>query len=35
MENMKLNNEYMIPEIGYGTWQSPDSEVTVNIFVQY
>ena len=30
MENMKLNNGYMIPEIGYGTWQSPDSEVTVN-----
>lgn len=29
MENMKLNNGYMIPEIGYGTWQSPDSEVTV------
>lgn len=30
MENMKLNNGYMIPKIGYGTWQSPDSEVTVN-----
>lgn len=30
MENMKLNNGYMIPEIGYGTWQSPDSEVTIN-----
>lgn len=30
MENMKLNNGYMIPEIGYGTWQSPDNEVTVN-----
>lgn len=30
MENMKLNNGYMIPEIGYGTWQSSDSEVTVN-----
>ncbi len=30
MNNMKLSNGYTIPSIGYGTWQSPDSEITVN-----
>ena len=29
METMKLSNGVMIPNIGYGTWQSPDSEITV------
>lgn len=30
METMMLNNGVSIPVIGYGTWQSPDSDVTVN-----
>ena len=30
MNTMKLNNGVEIPAIGYGTWQSPDSDVTVN-----
>lgn len=30
METMRLYNGIEIPAIGYGTWQSPDSEVTVN-----
>ena len=29
MRTMKLNNGVTIPSIGYGTWQSPDSEITV------
>ena len=29
MEMMKLSNGVMIPNVGYGTWQSPDSEITV------
>ncbi len=29
MQTMKLNNGQEIPAIGYGTWQSPDSEVTI------
>ena len=29
METMKLSNGVMIPNVGYGTWQSPDSEITV------
>lgn len=27
---MKLSNGYTISSVGYGTWQSPDSEITVN-----
>ena len=30
MKDMKINNGYTIPSVGYGTWQSPDSEITVN-----
>jgi diketogulonate reductase-like aldo/keto reductase len=30
MKTMKLKNGVEVPVIGYGTWQSPDSEVTVN-----
>lgn len=29
MQTMKLSNGKLIPAIGYGTWQSPDSEITV------
>ncbi len=29
MRTMKLTNGVTIPSIGYGTWQSPDSEITV------
>jgi len=27
---MKLNNNYEIPEIGYGTWQTPNNESAIN-----
>ena len=29
MQTMKLSNGNAIPSVGYGTWQSPDSEITV------
>ena len=29
MQTLELNNGMKIPAIGYGTWQSPDSEMTV------
>lgn len=29
MQTMELSNGVNIPAVGYGTWQSPDSEVTV------
>ena len=29
MQTMKLSNGIAIPSVGYGTWQSPDSEITV------
>lgn len=29
MQTMTLNNDVRIPAVGYGTWQSPDSEITV------
>ena len=29
MQTMKFSNGYEIPAVGYGTWQSPDSKVTV------
>ncbi|MDR2428675.1 MAG: aldo/keto reductase [Candidatus Margulisbacteria bacterium] len=29
MQNLKLNNGVSIPEIGFGTWQTPDGETAV------
>ena len=30
MQTLELNNGVKIPAVGYGTWQSPDSEITVS-----
>lgn len=29
MQTMNLSNGNTIPAVGYGTWQAPDSEITV------
>ena len=30
MNNILLNNGVKIPQIGFGTWKAPTSEVTIN-----